>query len=448
MSDESQLYTPAHHSGQMDQRLNSTNYIHPQETNLLNIAKSMDYDKEGRPVQRVVQSNLTTSDKGRLRVSEKDVFFHNTSLYDTGTDVWDGTTALSATITHDPNKNAVVMMTTSTTNSEAVRQTRKVMPYVPGRTVELLISFQVTQATGARTRVGIFDDNNGIYFEKDHLNDFYCAIRSTSTGTLVEDRVIRADWNGDKLDGTDPSAILVVPGRIQMIVFEYEWFGSGAVHVSLVIDGAKRTIHTFYHANRATTSWSATPFLPIRFEVKNITSTMDSYLTLYGVSYALEANSVNLGVPKITGIPLPGKTLSTAFTYEPTLSIRLKSSQLSAVAFLEEVQAFTVDNTFLTFRIIKNATLSNGGTLTWTDYNTSTSSVEINTNATTFTGGEVVALGVVPSNGAPYMLDGNTGVFQIGRTNMGTASDIYTLALSPAKNNVIALGTLRWREQR
>ena len=132
----------------------------------------------------------------------------------------------------------------------------------------------------------------------------------------------------------------------------------------------------------------------------------------------------------------------------PTVSIRLKSNQLNAVAFLEEVQAFTTDNTFLTFRIYKNATLSNGSTLTWTDFSTTGSSIEVNTNATSFTGGTVVALGVVPLNGRPYLLDGNTGVFQIGRTGLGTASDVYTLALSPAKNNVVALGTLRWREQR
>jgi len=39
--DSSQLYTPAHHDGILDQRLNYSNYIHPQETNLLNLGKSM-----------------------------------------------------------------------------------------------------------------------------------------------------------------------------------------------------------------------------------------------------------------------------------------------------------------------------------------------------------------------------------------------------------------------
>ncbi len=427
---------------------NSTNYAHPWEPNGADLHVAMDYDQYGQPVLRTNLSNVDTTSNDRLKVSQKQISFYNTSLYDLGTDVWDYSTTLGATSTHDTNKQACVLTSSATTNSEVVRQTKRVMNYVPGRPVEFSLAFQVQQATGARTRVGVFDTMNGIYFEKDENNVFWCVIRSSGTGSVVENRVSRDNWNGDKLDGTGPSGITVPPGKIQMIKFEYEWYGAGSVSISFIIDNHRHTIHTFHTANRESQSWAATPFFPARMEIKNISATAESYLTLYSTSFAMEATSTILGVPKITGIPLPGLNLATAFTYVPTVSIRLKSDQLNAVAFLEEVQAFTVDNSFLTFRIYKNATLSNGGTLTWTDFMSTGSSVQVNTNATSFTGGEVVALGVVPLNGTPYMLDGNTGVFQIGRTSMGTVSDVFTLALSPAKNNVTALGTLRWREQR
>lgn len=61
MADDSQLYTPEHHSGQLDQRLNLTNYIHPQETNLLNIAKSMEYNAGGQPSLRTQDFNLAVA---------------------------------------------------------------------------------------------------------------------------------------------------------------------------------------------------------------------------------------------------------------------------------------------------------------------------------------------------------------------------------------------------
>lgn len=61
MADESQLYTPQHHSGALDQRLNLTDYIHPQETNLLNIAKSMEYNAGGQPSLRTQEFGLAVA---------------------------------------------------------------------------------------------------------------------------------------------------------------------------------------------------------------------------------------------------------------------------------------------------------------------------------------------------------------------------------------------------
>ena len=427
---------------------NSTNYDHPDEPNLLSVHRAMDYDHMGQPILRTNLTDIESTSKGRLKVTQRQTVFHNTSLYDTGADIWDNYTTLGATITHDANIAAVVMTSSTTVGSKAIRQSLKVMNYIPGRPAEFSIVFRAGPAAGVRLRIGVFDENNGVYFEKDAAGVFHCVVRSNSTGSVVENRVARSDWTGDKLDGTGGSGITVPPGQIQLLVIDYEWYGAGQVNFGFVIDGKKHTIHTFNHANRTTTSWMARPFQPIRTEVENISATTTASITMYSTSFALEGESLTVGSPKITGIPLPGIILPTAFTYLPTVSIRLKASQLNAVAFIEQVQAFTVDNSFLTFRVYKNATLSAAGGLTWTDFMSSGSSIEVNTNATSFTGGEVIALGIVPLNGQPYELDSNTITFQIGRTNLGTESDIFTLALSPAKNNVTALGTLRWREQR
>jgi hypothetical protein len=61
-----QLYTPQHHEGRLDQRLNSTNYIHPQETNLLNLHKAMEYDLGGKPIIRVVSKMTGTEVAGQV----------------------------------------------------------------------------------------------------------------------------------------------------------------------------------------------------------------------------------------------------------------------------------------------------------------------------------------------------------------------------------------------
>ncbi len=430
------------------QQPNSTNYHHPWEPNLADLHTAMDYDHMGQPMLRANLTNVETTPKGRLKVSSRQTIFHNTSLYDTGADIWDNNTTLGATIAHDTTQAACVMTSSTTIGSKAIRQSLKVMNYIPGRPAEFSAAFRAGPAAGVRLRIGVFDENNGVYFEKAADGTFYCVVRSSSSGSVVENRVARVDWNGDKLDGTGGSGITVPPGQIQLLVIDYEWYGAGAVNFGFVIDGNKHTLHTFNHANRISTSWASRPFQPIRIEVENISGTSTASMTMYSTSFALEGESLTVGSPKITGIPLPGKNLPTAFTYYPTVSIRLKASQLNAVAFIEQIQAFTVENSYLTFRLYKNATLSAAGGLTWTDFMSSGSSIEVNTNATSFTGGEVIALGVVPTNGVPYELDSNTITFQIGRTGLGTVSDIFTLALSPVNNNVTALGTLRWREQR
>ena len=61
MADDSQLYTPEHHSGVLDQRLNLTDYVHPQETNLLNLTKSMEYNAGGQPALRTQEFNLAVA---------------------------------------------------------------------------------------------------------------------------------------------------------------------------------------------------------------------------------------------------------------------------------------------------------------------------------------------------------------------------------------------------
>lgn len=61
MADDSQLYTPEHHSGVLDQRLNLTDYVHPQETNLLNLTKSMEYNAGGQPALRTQDFNLAVA---------------------------------------------------------------------------------------------------------------------------------------------------------------------------------------------------------------------------------------------------------------------------------------------------------------------------------------------------------------------------------------------------
>ena len=86
----------------------------------------------------------------------------------------------------------------------------------------------------------------GFYFEDGGDGDYYCCVANSSAtcGPTLE-RIPRADWNGDKLDGNGPSGITADPEAQQLVAFEYEWYGSGSIKFGWVIDGEIRIIHTF-----------------------------------------------------------------------------------------------------------------------------------------------------------------------------------------------------------
>lgn len=423
-----------------------SNYEHDSKNFQLNdLHQAMDYDPFGQPIVRIGQTRASYTSKNRQKVSQFSTWFFSTNQFDLGLDVWDQTTSNGATITHDPKQSAVTLRTTGTIGSKAIRQTRQVMPYIPGRPAEFSVAHRWEMPVpGVRKRAGVFDENNGIFFENGPDGNYYCVIRSNVTGTVVETRVVREEWNGDKFDGLGPSGITADPTAIHLLVIEYEWYGAGAVHFYYVMNGVKHRIHSFFHANIAHDVYMSTPFLPIRYEIENVSGSALGEFVLASCSFGLEGNSSRVGLPMVAQIPLPGLTLATANTFYPAISIRLKPGSLSGIAILEKLQFFTVDNTTLAYRIYVNPTLTGG---TWVNHELPNSLVQVNTGATALSGGTILYRGLIPTTGTYIEID-TGGAFQLSRSNIGTTSDVFTIALAAFNQNKTAVGTVMWREMR
>ena len=80
----------------MADRENTTSYVHPQETNLLNLHKAMEYDSAGQPVVRTTGSyydwsiNLSAGDLDGVGYIEK--FGRNATMSSNIETIWDGST--------------------------------------------------------------------------------------------------------------------------------------------------------------------------------------------------------------------------------------------------------------------------------------------------------------------------------------------------------------------
>ena len=384
--------------------------------------------------------------KGRLKVSNPEVVFFNTFQYGVETDVWDTGTSNGGVAAFDATTSSVAMSVTSTLNSECIRQTINVQRYIPGRSSELTFAVRLeTPVAGIRRRFGLFDGSDGIYFE-DNGGDYACVLINSDGDTPTIDRVARADWNGDKLDGAGESAILADPTKQQIVCIDYEWYGAGQVIFSFVINGEKPVIHTFNTGNVIAVPWCKTPFLPIRLELKNTTGATGTHYMYQGSnSLIIEGTTTRLGTLQNALTPLAGVTLTTANTFYPAVSIRLKSSALKGVVLPDLFQAATLDNTSVYYKIIRNATV-NG---TWVDQADTNSFVQYNTSSTgAITDGIVLDSGFINSGSSLINKLNEKANYQLGRSALGTVSDTFTIAIAAVNANKAGVASLTWIEQR
>lgn len=384
--------------------------------------------------------------KGRLKVSNPEVIFFNTFQYGIETDVWDSFTANGGAVAFDSSTSSVDMSVSSTLNSECIRQTLNVQRYIPGRSSELTFAIKLnTPIAGIRRRFGLFDGIDGIYFE-DNGGDYACVLINSDGITPTIDRVSRDNWNGDKLNGSGASGITADPTKQQIVAIDYEWYGGGQVIFSFIINGEKRVIHTFNTGNVLAVPWCKTPFLPIRLELKNTTGVAGTHHLYQGSnSLVVEGISSRLGTLQNMITPPAGVVLTTANTFYPVLSIRLKSTMLKGVVLPISFQAATLDNTSLYYKVIRNTTL-NG---TWVDMADTNAFTQYNYTATgAISGGTVLDSGFLSPSATAAVVLPSAANYQLGRSTLGTVSDTFTIAIAATNANKDGVASLTWIEQR
>jgi hypothetical protein len=340
----------------------------------------------------------------------------------------------------------VIMSVGVTTGSKIIRQTKNVMKYIPGRSASLSFAIRFeTPVVGICRRIGLFNETEGFFFEDDG-GTYSCVLRNTNAGITTENRVTRDNWTGEKLDGNGWSQYTADPTKIQMVNFDYEWYGAGQVGFNWIIGGEKINIHTFNTANESNRTWSSTPFLPIRCSLENKIGVAGTHYLYQGSnSLILEGDSEKLGVLVSRGSPITGRTMPVANTFYPILSIRLKSNQLTGVALPRSLQAATNDNTNIFWRLVQNATLTGAN---WTNHPDPDAFTQYDESATAMSGGKVLLSGFFIGGGSDLVIIDPLADLQLGRSGIGTISDTYTLACASPNNNKAALAILNWIEQR
>ena len=380
---------------------------------------------------------------GRLRVSNPLTIFDSKNIMSKN-NLFDESLTGSGTVSYSANKSTVNLNVTTVSGDKVIRQSKRVMSYQPGKSLLNLNTFVMnTQEENLSQRVGMFDANNGIFFED--TGAIYRFVRRTYvTGSPADTYANQGSWNGDNLDGTGPSGYDLSFDKATIMFMDYEWLGMGAVRCGFVIDGKFIVAHTFYNANSLDTVYMQTLNLPIRYEIET-TGTITGAAVLQQVcsTVLIEGGYAPEGIRKMIGTSQinVGVNLTTANTYYNIATIRIKSGRPYAVIVPSGLDVLNISNNDFEFGLFFNATPSSAFSYTSYDDNVEYDLTTVDLTST----GTRVAGGYLGGKTAPFTLPSDFVPFayQLGQTIGGT-SDTLTLGVRSGSANGDVSGLIKW----
>lgn len=378
---------------------------------------------------------------GRTKISEPYTIFYSSHRY-TETPDFSYETAVNGSHTYSVNESAVNLTVTAESGSKATMESFRVMPYEPGKSLQVLQSFNfAAPKTSLRQRVGYFSRTNGIYLEQVGGQNYF-VLRSYKTGSVVETRVPQSEWNVEPLLGSGATDLVLDLSKAQILFIEIEWLGVGSVRVGFVINGVFITAHQFNHANIETSTYMTTATLPLRYEIENLAGTSGSS-TLKQVCASVVANGgYDPYPPQESATRVFASNFSTDFI--PLIAIRMASDRTDSAVLLGDQQIIPLVSANYEFELLRNPTTLNGS---WTAYGSG--NVEYNNTCTTFSGGTLMHRGYVSATNQSIQQGNVQGLnrfeLQLGRTNSDTPiSDVYLLCIRTLSGNGQAAAVLNW----
>jgi hypothetical protein len=335
---------------------------------------------------------------------------------------------------------------------QIIRETTKVFSYQPGKSLLVMSTFVMAATkTNLRQRVGYYGADNGLFLEQNG-SSIYFVERSLVTGVMTETQVAQADWNQDPLDGTGPSGVTLDLSKAQILYMDVEWLGLGTVRMGFIIDGIFLPAHNFNHANLITSTYITTASLPLRYEIANVGGTTASSSTMKQVcSTVISEGGYELrGLQQSIGTTITSPiTLTTAGTFYPVVSLRLKTTRLDGIVILTALSILGItNNANYKWQVVATGSTTGG---TWVSAGAS-SCVEYNLTGTafTFTGSRILASGYFQgSNQGSSSIDilkQALFAFQLERNPFTATPYELTLVCTAASNGDQLHASMDWEE--
>lgn len=398
---------------------------------------------------------------GRWRVSEPTTLFDTKLLYaDNQSLFWDEQLESGTMATSGPTADKPYIDFTSqdTTAGLRTRQTFRRFNYQPGKSQLVLMTGVLELASGTKTgcqrRIGLFDDDNGAFFESD-AGIIGVTVRTSDSGSPADTTVAQASWNKDNLDGgadaANPSGLTLDVTKAQIFVIDYQWLSVGRVRFGFELGGVIVYVHEYNAANTVAIPWASTPNLPLRYQIVTTGDSGVCSMRVICSTVISEGGTDHVGVVRYRSTAGAGVTTDNEDELFALVGIKLKSAYIGTTIELlnAAVQVHTAGE-LMEWVILFNPTVAD--TFTYGDLANSAVQTALGATVNSVTGGTQIAGGYVETGGGQSAGgSGGGGVnsaLTLGVAIDGTTLDTFVLAIRPIGSTEAATveGSLTWRE--
>ncbi len=338
-------------------------------------------------------------------------------------------------------------------NTEYVyRQSFRRMDYQSGKSHLILATCNFWgQDTDVVKRVGYFDANNGIFLEVNGT-EIKWVIRKNAVDTNA---VLQNEWNIDIMNGSrqanNQSGFTLDISKIQILIIDFEWLGTGVVRLGFLIDGIPFYVHTFHNANINETIYMETPNLPVRYEISSSggSGKLDHICSTVMSEGGREDSGFIHGVAqqKPADASASYSNANSIGTRYALLGLRLKSTALGSTIILEDISIISVTSDNYLWEILIDPTVA--GTFTYAGIGDEAVEIaygDVVTNPssnTVGTDGHIIMTGY--GSGSSTIDIKFPSNFSIGSAIDGTPQELI-LCVTPLTSNLDIAGAINWRE--
>lgn len=383
---------------------------------------------------------------GRLRVSNPEMVFNSKQIFDNQPLYWDDIqeSGSGTSSSYSSNTASSTLSVSLNTAGKRTRQTFMRFNYQPSKS-QLIFITGILKASGGgsgiTTRLGYFDDNNGLFLEC-NAGTINLVRRTYTSGSAVDNPTPQSSWNLDKMDGTGPSKITLDFTKTQIFMMDFEWLGVGRVRFGFNIGGVTYYVHELYAANNLTTVFMSTPNLPLRYQIINDGTGIASSINCICSAVISEGGREEVA----TNGYISTSNISITATKNVTnaiLATRLKTGYLGATIDILDLSLLTVSNDNYQWQLYMNPSGING--LTYSGLNNSSLEYAVAPNGTAISGGFAIAGGYAQAK-TDIQAVSLKSLMKLGSSITGHKDVLVLSCLPLGGSDSVVYGSLNYRE--